>query len=154
MPEKSTEKPIVPASPEVSGRSGGPWLPEQIDPELANISIARDLMHLLGKPSIISKDYSINYGLVKSFNHIDGTNETGLDCSLLVAVLNEIANQSVNINGKSFDAMFQFLMKPKFVISAMMQPGQYNQEEEKQSLWDRTGGRLLGGGKKNEQQQQ
>lgn len=149
MIEKSTETPIIPPSPGVTGRSGGAWLPEQIDPELANFAMARILVDKLGAPSKINKLFIGRNAIYKALNHTP-ENPTGFDTSLRLAVYVWIEAGSVNENGMYFDRLWAFLMKPKFIINALQQPGQYNQEEPKRSLWDRTGGRLFGGGDKNE----
>lgn len=79
---------------------------------------------------------------------IDPGNRTGYDCSLRIAIYNNVAKNSVNIDGKYFMSIWQYLMKPKYTI---IQPGQMptNSFDEQPTLGRRIWNKLTGGGNTN-----
>jgi hypothetical protein len=148
--EKETRIAVRPSSPTTGDRGYPKILPYELDPELAQIKLAELMIHKLGTPSIVSKPFVVRYGIFHALNHTD-TNPTGYDCSGRLHVYQQVAAQSVNIDGKYFTDFWAYLMKPKYIINGMAGlPSQFNQEQ---------GGaisRFIGWirGKKPEQQQQ
>lgn len=162
-PEKK-EIAIRPPSPGSSQTNNNQWKPEQLDPELANLAMAKLLVEKMGTPSIVNKQFIVRKALFKALNHIpkkyemidpdtfaviDKGNPTGYDSTLRLMVYDYAEQGSVNIDGQYFEKAWAFLMKPKYIINGMAgQPGQF-QEEEGESI----AGRILNwfkGGKKNE----
>ena len=137
---------LTPAPSAESGR-GNTYSPDELNPDLASSKMARDLVNMMGSPSIISTPFVVRFGIFSGINH-SPTNPTGYDCSMRLAVYKMVARESVNVNGAYFEKVWQYLMKPKMIIQGMPSQQAF-QEEEKTSLWDRTIGRLLGG-KKND----
>lgn len=80
----------------------------------------------------------------------DPGNPTGYNCSLRLAVYRNVEKNSVNIDGKYFTSIWQYLMKPKYTI---IQPGQQpaNSFEEQPPLWRRIVNKFTGGGNNNGQ---
>jgi hypothetical protein len=74
---------------------------------------------------------------------IDPGNRTGYDCSLRIAIYNNVAKNSVNIDGKYFLSIWQYLMKPKYTI---VQPGSQpsNSFDDQPSLGRRLLNKLTG----------
>jgi len=79
---------------------------------------------------------------------VDPGNRTGYDCSLRIAIYDNVAKNSVNIDGKYFLSIWQYLMKPKYTI---VQPGSQpsNSFDDQPSLGRRLWNRLTGGGSSN-----
>jgi len=174
MPEKKNEVATRPPPPVTTQLNGGQYKPEQLDPELANLAMARLLVEKSGTPSILNKKQIVRYGIFNALNHVPPTylkisdeyqdtegihpavydqvskgNPTGYDSSLRLAVYREVAAQSINEGGKYFEKVWAFLMKPKYVINGMtMGPGMQD-EEKKESLAGRFMNWWRGG--KNEQ---
>ena len=97
------------------------------------------------------QEFSLSYYERIKLATIDPGNPTGLSCRLRVNLYDRVANESVNIDGRLFNSVFAFLMKPKYIIQGQI--GQPIEKEEKQSI----AGRILGaftGKKKNPDQQQ
>jgi hypothetical protein len=175
MPEKKNEVATRPPPPGTTQLNGGQYKPEQLDPELANLAMARMLVEKSGTPSILTKKQIVRYGIFNALNHvppkyrqisdeykdaegihpaeyevISKGNPTGYDSSLRLSVYREVAAQSINEGGKYFEKAWAFLMKPKYVINGMtMGPGMQD-EEKKESLAGRFMNWWRGGGK-NEQ---
>lgn len=178
MTGKDEKKEVAtrPPSPGTSQVNGGQYRPEDLDPELKNLAMARVLVDKMGSPSILNNRFVVRYGIYNALNHIPATrrktrdaftdiedfyhpaeyevlnrgNPTGYDCSLRLAVYREVAAQSVNIDGRYFEKIWAYLMKPKYVISGMNMGPYPMEEENKESL----AGRFINwlrGGKKNEQ---
>jgi hypothetical protein len=162
--EPKKEIAIRPPSPGATQTNGGQWRPEQLDPELANLAMAKLLVEKMGTPSIVNKQFIVRKAIFKALNHIpkqyekidadtfiviDKGNPTGYDSSLRLAVYNEAERGSVNIDGQYFEKAWAFLMKPKYIINAAAgQPGQF-EEEKGESI----AGRIMNwfkGGKKDE----
>jgi hypothetical protein len=168
-PEKK-EIAIRPPSPGTMQNNSGQWKPEQLDPELANLAMARLLVEKMGTPSIVNKQFIVRKAIFKALNHIpkkyeeitteednavvlkciNKGNPTGYDSTLRLLVYDYAEQGSVNIDGQYFEKAWQFLMKPKYVISgALGMPGQF-EEDKGESI----AGRIMNwfrGGKKNEQ---
>jgi len=140
---------LRPQSPGIAERGNGGVKPWELDPDLAASKLAERLIEKLGTPSVISKPFAVRYGIFHALNHTPG-NETGYDSSLRLHIYQQVASQSVNIDGEYFRSVFAYLMKPKYILQGgQMMPGQF-QEEQKESII----GRVIGwfrGGKKNEQ---
>lgn len=129
--------------------NGKQWRPDQVDPELANLAMAKLLVEKMGTPSILNKNFVVRYGIFNAINH-SPENPTGYDSSLRLAVYREVSSQSVNIDGVYFEKVWAFLMKPKYIINGMNgMPNQFDQEKGESIV-----GRFVNwirGGKKNEQ---
>ena len=143
---------LRPTSPGVVDRGQSGVKPWELDPDLAASKLAENLLNKLPTPSVISKPYAVRYGIFYALNHSE-KNPTGYDSSLRLAIYQEVAHQSVNIDGELFRSTFAYLMKPKYILQGGgLMPGQF-QEEQKESIF----GRVINwfrGGKKNDQQQQ
>lgn len=137
----------VPPSPTAQSNQGSTYSPHELNPDLAQAKMAEDIIKMMGSPSIISTPFVVRYGIFSGLNHTTD-NPTGYDCRMRLAIYENVAHQSPNVNGAYFEKVWQYLMKPKMIVQGM--PGtQAFQEEEKESLWDRTIGRFFGG-KKND----
>lgn len=135
----------VPPSPTAESRTGSSFQPYELNPDLAAAKMAEDLVKMMGSPSIISTPFVVRYGIFSGLNH-SKENPTGYNSRMRISIYERVAHESPNVNGAYFEKVWQYLMKPKMVVQGM--PGQQAfQEEEKTSLWDRTIGRFLGGGK-------
>jgi hypothetical protein len=116
--------------------------PYQIDPEMAKAKIAGDTIKLLGRPSVVSKKFVVRHGIFKGLNHAKD-NPTGYDCSLRVAIYDNVADQSVNVDGKLFEKVFTYFSTPKIVMQGLPYgPGGF--EEEKESALGRFVGWVTG----------
>jgi len=152
-----------PASPGIETRNGGGVQPWQLDPELAQIEIARLMISQMGRPSIISKEFIVRSGLFKTLNHrrmafnadnrvIDMGNQTGLDMSLRVNLYDYFERGSINQDGVYFNNFWAWSNKPKYIIQGG-NVGLPVKEEEKESLFGRAIN-WFRGGKKNDTAQQ
>lgn len=127
-----------PASPKASDKKDPAREPWEVNPELAKAKQAGDLIEKMGMPSIVSKKFVVRHGIFKGLNHSE-YNPTGYDCSLRVAIYDNVEQKSVNIDGKSFEKIFAYLMQPKYVIQGMPTgPGGFEQQGES------VGARILG----------
>jgi len=160
-PEKK-EIAIRPPSPGLQSNNSGQWRPEQLDPELANIAMAKLLVEKMGTPSIVNKKFIVRKAIFRALNHIPKKydkisddvfalvspgNPTGYDSTLRLLVYDYSEAGSVNIDGQYFEKAWQFLMKPKYVISgALGMPGQF-EEDKGESIAGRIMGWLRGGKK-------
>lgn len=117
------------------------YRPDQLDAELAAAAMANDMVNRLGTPSIVSKKFVVYQGIWQGLNHTV-ENQTGYDSSLRIAIYNKVAGQSVNVDGKYFDSFWTFMNKPKFIMSGMMQPGEF--EKEQPSMLERIGDFIRG----------
>jgi hypothetical protein len=126
----------------------------EVNPDLANIEMAKGLIERLGTPSIVSKPFIVRYGLFSALNHrsstrdetgkvIDSGNPTGYDCSLRMRVYESVSKNSVNVNGQYFEKYFAYLMKPKYIIQGMP-IGQNTFEDNEESLFDKARNLITG----------
>jgi len=160
--DPGTQLAARPQSPTPQDRNGNGVRPYELDPELAQIKIAEILIGKMGTPAVISRPFVVRYGLFHALNHVDpeydtrdghrisAGNSTGYDASLRLHVYREVAAQSVNIDGRYFNNVWAYLMKPKYIIQGMNgMPTQF-EDDKKESI----AGRIMNwfrGGKKNEQ---
>lgn len=160
--DQGTQLTARPQSPTPQDRNGNGVRPYELDPELAQIKIAEILIGKMGTPAVISRPFVVRYGLFHALNHVheeydtrDGhritaENKTGYDASLRLHVYREVAAQSVNIDGRYFNNVWAYLMKPKYIIQGMNgMPTQF-EDDQRESI----AGRIINwfrGGKKNEQ---
>lgn len=140
--------PASPASPSSEDTAGSShWKPYEVDSDLASAHLAEEMMKKMGSPGIVSKPFVVWQGLWEGLNHSD-SNKTYYDSSIRCSIYRGVFHNSVNINGSLFERFWQYMMKPKMVVQGL--PGQQTfTEENKESLWDRTIGRFIGG-KKND----
>jgi hypothetical protein len=68
-PKEMAIKPAIPSR----DTSVSKWRPDQLDPELANIALAREMVALMGPPSIVNKPFVIRKALAVGLNHIPPT---------------------------------------------------------------------------------
>jgi hypothetical protein len=141
---------VRPQSPSASDKQSAAYRPDELNPELAAATLAKDLIGKFPVPSIISKKFAVYQGIWTGLNHVAGKNETGYDCSMRLAVYSAVARESVNIDGKSFNAIFTYLNKPKVIVQGM-QSIESGFEEERPSLASRLWSGLTG---RNKQQQE
>ena len=112
--------------------------PEEYNPEMAAALLAQRTAEALGTPTIISKKIAVYRGIAKTLNHQPAIgdkpgNPTGYDSSLRERLWDNIAADSVNIDGRYFERIWAYLMKPKYVISGTPY-GVNAMEEERPSL--------------------
>lgn len=146
----------------ITERSGGAVQPWQLDPELAQIEIARIMIQKLGRPSRINKEFIARKALFKAINHrdpiiedgkvVDWGNPTGLDFSMWIDFYEKYEQGSVNEDGVYFNNFWAYMMKPKYIIQGGG-IGQMMPEEQKESIIGRIAN-WFRGGKKNDQPQQ
>ncbi len=155
----SIERPGAPGSQQ---QQGSKYRPDQLDADLAAAEMAREIVHKLDRPSIISKKFAVRYGLFKALNHtsrtvivdkrtgemvvLDPGNETGYDCRSRLEVYDAVAMKSVNIDGAYFNQLWSYLMKPKFIIqggSMLGMPGS-GFEPEQPGIFSRLAGFIFG----------
>jgi hypothetical protein len=134
-------------SPDVSTGQGSTYRPDELNADLAAASLARDLVSKLPTPAIDTRKFTIIHGLMKSMNHTE-TNKTYIDTSLLVELMDRVSEKSVNVDGKYFQNLFAYLMKPKYIIQGLPQT---NTEEKKPGLISRMIGYVTGKGASQEQ---
>ena len=164
---KEPEQPKTQIAPrksslEVAQSKGGQWAPSDIDPELANLALARLLVDRMGTPSRINPVFNARKAMLKALNHREPTyalingiwtmtdpgNPTGYDCSLRIAAYEHWELGSVNVDGWYGEKIWAFLMKPKMIITGLAgQAGLGEEEEQKQSLIGRLWGKITGRGK-------
>jgi hypothetical protein len=141
--------PNIPASPTAGERTSSAFQPHELNPELAAAKLAEKLVERMGDPTIVSQKFVVWQGIWEGLNHT-GTNKTGYDCSMRVNLYAHIGKNSVNVDGKYFERLFAYLMKPKYVITqAAGMPGNAFQDEDPgffRGLWNR----FTGAGKKEE----
>lgn len=142
----------MPASPSSrdNENQGGGWKPYEVDPELAGIKMAGDMMAVMGDPGIVTKLYVVWQGLFDGLND-SPNNRTYYDATMRNAVYRSVFKNSVNVDGALFHAFWTYMNKPKMIVQGI--PGQQTFEEEpKESLLDK-GMRLIGrGGNKDAKQ--
>jgi hypothetical protein len=132
-----------PKSPSVTDKGTQNFLPSDLNPDLAMIAMQREYAAKWPTPTVISKKFAVFDGIWKSLNHVPGTNETYYDCSPRVALYNHVGYQSVNIEGKLFNALFTMWNKPKVVMQGVNQI-QSGFEEEQPGFFSRAWARLTG----------
>lgn len=178
MPKEPSERKEIatrPSSPGITSKTLEQWKPAELDPELANLAMAKLLVEKLGTPSRIKKEFIVRKAIFTALNHIPSTyqeispaceneegmkgpaiwnevnkgNPTGYDSSLRLEVYRNAELGSVNEDGIYFDRVWAFLMKPKYVITGMAGMGGLQDEEQKESIFGRVVN-WFRGGKKNE----
>jgi hypothetical protein len=135
----------TPRAPSAVGKGGQGIRPEDWNPEMAAASMAKDLINRMGTPAILSQKFVVWHGIVRALNH-SKDNPTGIDTSLRLAIYDHAAKNSVNVDGKYFNSVWAYLMKPKYVIT---QPGQMpgnSFDDEQPSLGRRILNKITGGG--------
>lgn len=149
--KKTAAMPASPSSTDNNDSSSG-WKPYEVDPDLANIKMAGDMMAKMGDPGIVSKLFVVWQGLYDGVNN-SATNKTYYDASMRASVYKSVFKNSVNVEGALFHAFWTYMNKPKMIVQGI--PGQQTfEEEKKESLIDK-GMRLFGfrGGDKNDGKQ-
>jgi hypothetical protein len=142
-------------SPEVSDGQHNTFRPDELNADLAAASLARDLIAKLPTPAIDTRKFTIIHGLMKSLNHVEEDkvkgikgNLTYIDTSLLVELMDRVSEKSVNVDGRYFQNLFAYLMKPKYIIQGMPQT---STEEKKPGLLSRMIGMVTGKSASQEQ---
>jgi hypothetical protein len=167
MPKESQDRKEVaarPVSPGITTKTLEQWKPAELDPELANLAMAKLLVEKLGTPSRIKKEFIVRKAIFTALNHIPATyqeiapacenedgfkgpaiwneiekgNPTGYDSSLRLEVYRHAELGSVNEDGIYFDRVWAFLMKPKYIINGMAGMGGLQEEEKGESLIGRA----------------
>lgn len=171
MPKEQERKEIAarPPPPGITNKTIEQWKPSEIDPELANLAMAKVLVDKLGTPSRVKKEFIVRKAVFTALNHVPATlqevipatetepavlnvinpgNPTGYDSSLRLEVYRCAELGSVNEDGIYFDRVWAFLMKPKYIINGMAGMGALQEEEQGESLFSRAVN-WFRGGKKN-----
>ena len=144
--------------------------PATLNPDLATLAFAKELVKAIGVPADVSKPLVVRESIFQAINHIPPTygilkdengipvldetgkkiwivtdpgNPTGYDCTLRLAVYRQLKKESVNINGKWFNSLMTFLSKPKIVIQGLPQGGDFENDNDPGFL-SRIWGRLTG----------
>lgn len=159
MPKPEQETKIsIPPAPSTGVQGTGGWRPDQTDPELANLAMAKLLLDKLGTPSKITPDFNIRKALLEALNHrgqtinekgeiVDKGNRTGIDTSLLIAVFDAYELGTVNEGGAFFTAIWAFLMKPRYILSGY---AGMPEDKPKEDGWLTKAGNAIFGAKKKE----
>lgn len=134
-------------SPLADSGHTGIYKPDELNADLAAASLVKDIVAKLPTPAIDTRKFTIIHGLMKSLNHSD-SNPTYIDTSNLIRLMDAVSEKSVNVDGKYFETLFAYLMKPKYIIQGMPQGNAA--EEKKPGIIQR----ILGIGKKDNQQGQ
>ena len=147
-----TEEIVRRSSPSAIESKGNEYRPDELNADLAAASIAKDLVKKLPTPAIDTRKFTIIHGLMKSIKHRDPKgddpgNLTFIDTSLLVELMDRVSEKSVNVEGKYFQNLFAYLMKPKYIIQGMPQTAT---EEKKPGILSRLLGGLTGSGQPQE----
>lgn len=119
-----------PASPSSANQRPQVYRPDELNPDLANMAMARDTAKKWPTPTIVNSKFTVYYGIWSALNHrepsydaagkvIDPGNPTFYDCSFRLAVYNGAGVQSVNKDGKLFNSLFALWMKPQYIIQGM-----------------------------------
>jgi hypothetical protein len=109
--------------------------------------MATEMVKRLGTPAIISKKFIVYSGIWQGLNNrqaVDNipANKTGYDTTLRMAIYDKVAALSVNVDGKYFDSFWQFMMKPKYILTGTPMQGQF--EEQKPSIFERVANWIRG----------
>jgi len=134
-------------SPIADSGHTGIYKPDELNADLASASLVKELVNKLPTPAIDTRKFTIIHGLMKSLNH-STSNPTYIDTSNLINLMDAVSEKSVNVDGKYFETLFAYLMKPKYIIQGM--PQGTASEEKKPGIIQR----ILGIGKKDNQQGQ
>jgi len=133
----------IPPAPSSTHKDVNAWRPDQVDPELANLAMAKLLMDQMGVPSKISPVFNVRRALLEAINH-SATNRTGINCSIRLMLYRAYELGTVNENGVYFDRIWAYLMKPKYILSGY---AGMPEEKEESDPWYM---RILGRGKSND----
>ena len=125
-----------PASPSVSDKSSGTFNPWDLNPDLALLKMQEKYADKWPVPTIVSRELAVYDGIAKSLNHVDKINETFYDCSPRISIYANVGYQSVNIEGKLFNALFTMWNKPKVVMQGV-NPNTFQSDEEQPSALTR-----------------
>ena len=136
MSEIKTIKP-----PSVSDQHHGTIRPEDANPEMAAAAMLRRILEKWPTPAISTKKFTVIHGLMISLNHSE-SNQTFLDTSRLVSLMDCVEYKSVNEDGFLPKNLFAYLMHPTYIIQGMPQLGQV--QEQKQGLISSLWGRITG----------
>lgn len=71
--EKSNTVANVPPVPGSANRNASTWRPDQLDPELANLALAKHLVDKMGTPAIVDKPFIVRHAIARGMNHIPPT---------------------------------------------------------------------------------
>ena len=144
---------IRPISPSVTDKTGSKtYDPSELNPELAMIAMQREYGNKWPTPTVISKKYAVFDGIWKALNHDENTNKSYFDCRPRITLYKNVGYQSVNIDGKLFNALFTMWNKPKVVMQGISQL-QSGFEEDKPGLLSRLWGGITGKGNNQEGKQ-
>jgi hypothetical protein len=138
MPDEP-QRPVNKPAKDIGGPSG--YRPDQLDADLASAAMATEMVKRLGTPAIISKKFIVYSGIWQGLNN-SPTNKTGYDTTLRMAIYDKVAALSVNVDGKYFDSFWQFMMKPKYILTGTPMQGQF--EEQKPSIFERVANWIRG----------
>jgi hypothetical protein len=131
-----------PQSPSAADKTTGVINPADYNADLASAALAKALMEKFPTPAIDTRKFTIIHGLMESLNHVDDKNETYIDTSRLIHLMDRVSQKSVNVDGKLFNSVWAYLMHPKYIIQGM--PSTPTQPEEKPNIFQR----MFGWGKK------
>lgn len=145
---------VRPQSPSAAQGIMNQYRPDELNADLAAATLVRELVAKLPIPAIDTRKFTIIHGLMEAMNHKEPTDEdpvgnlTYLDTTRIIKLMDRVSEKSVNSDGKYFNNIFAYLMKPKYIIQGMPQTGV--QEEAKPGILQR----VLGWGKKGNGQQE
>ena len=120
-------------------QTGSPsFKPYEVDADLHSQEMARQLIEKLGTPTITTPELNAYIGILKSLKNNDV-----MDCSILIDTLDTYSKAQINDQGKYFERIWAYLMKPKMVIPGMPYP---TSEEEKPTVLQRLTGFIFNRG--------
>lgn len=143
-------------SPASSSGTESKYTPDQLNADLAAASLAKDLISKLPTPAIDTRKFTIIHGLMQSLNHIEPDaekeikgNPTYINTAGLIELMDRVSEKSVNVDGRYFQNLFAYLMKPKYIIQGMPQSAAAT--EEKQGFLSTIWGKITGRGQQQQQ---
>ena len=107
-----------PKSPSVADTQSHTFKPEETNPELQAGALAKEMLAKFPTPAIVTKKFGVYQGILKAVNHTKD-NPTYFDCSVLIAVFDETAATSVNVDGALFKNFWAYMMHPNYIIQGM-----------------------------------
>jgi hypothetical protein len=131
--------------PQHQGNTGATLNPADYLPDMANAKLAEELIKTMGQPAIVSKKFVVYQGMWRALNHAPG-HLTGYNCSLRNVLYDHVEVKSVNVDGKYFNAVWQYLMRPHYVITQNALPNQNAFDNQQPGLIRRIFNRLTGQG--------
>lgn len=118
--------------------------PQDYNPELAEKKMVEGLIEKMGSPTVVSREFVVYHGIWKALNHTR-TKRTGYDCSLRLELYEHVGKESVNIDGRYFEKVWAFFLKPTYVLQGMPSAQNAFSDDDRPTLFRRIIDKLRGG---------